>query len=170
MAEAHNNLGLVLLQQNDFAGARQEFRRALELKPGFAPALQNVQLTGPCQVTQPTATLIVPRVNGAPELNADPQSEIWKRSASTSMMKDCSHKIDYPELASEVRVFWTESDLYLLFICPYKKLNLWEPPQNDQPRNKLWDREVAEFFRRSDWNQIRKYREFEIAPTGDWID
>ena len=23
---------------------------------------------------------------------------------------------------------------------------------------------------RSDWNDIRRYREFEIAPTGDWID
>src|SRR5205823_15090008 len=42
--------------------------------------------------------------------------------------------------------------------------------QNDQPRNKLWDRDVVEFFLGSDWNEIRKYREFEIAPTGDWID
>jgi Flp pilus assembly protein TadD len=170
MAEAHNNLGLVLLQQNDFAAARQEFRRALELKPGFTLAFQNVQLTEPCRVTQPTATLIVPRVNGAPELNADPRSDVWKRSASTPMLRDCSHNIDYPDLASEVRVFWTDSDLYLLFICPFKKLNLFEPPQNDQPRNKLWDRDVVEFFLGSNWNEISKYREFEIAPTGDWID
>jgi len=60
--------------------------------------------------------------------------------------------------------------LYLLFICPYKKLNIFEPAQNDQPRNKLWDRDVVEFFLGSDWSEIRKYREFEIAPTGDWID
>src|SRR5207247_1373117 len=116
MAEAHNNLGLVLLQRNDFAGAREEFRRALDLKPSFAPALQNVLLTEPCRVTQPTATLVIPHVSGAPELNADPQSTTWKRSASTSMSKDCTHTVDYPDLASEVRVFWTDSDLYLLFI------------------------------------------------------
>src|SRR5262249_9766165 len=88
----------------------------------------------------------------------------------TSMSKDCSRKIDYPDLVSEVRMFWTDSDLYLLFTCPYKKLNIWEPPQNDRPRNKLWDRDVVEFFLGSDWNEIRRYREFEIAPTGDWID
>lgn len=170
IAEPHNNLGLILLQQNELAAARQEFRRALQLKPGFAPALQNVQLTEPCEVTQPTATLVIPRVSGSPELNADPQSELWKRSASTPMMKDCTHKIDYPDLSSEVRAFWTDTDLYLLFACPYKKLNTFEPPQNDRPRNKLWDRDVVEFFLGADWNEIRKYREFEISPTGDWID
>ncbi|MEO7144949.1 MAG: tetratricopeptide repeat protein [Bryobacteraceae bacterium] len=174
MAEAHNNLGLVFLQQNNVAAARREFQRALELKPGFAPALQNTQLTEPCQVAQPTATLVAPHAapsaDGMPELNADPQSGLWKRASSTPMLKDCSHNIDYPALASEVRVFWTDSDLYLLFICPYQKLNIWEPAQKDRPRNKLWDRDVVEFFLGSDWTEIRKYREFEIAPTGDWID
>src|SRR4029077_19354338 len=114
--EAHNNLGLVLLQQNDFAAARQEFRRALELKPGFTPAFQNAQLTQTCEVAQPTAALTIPHVNGTPELNTDPHSVVWKNSASTSIVKDCTHKLDYPELASEVRVFWTDTDLYLLFI------------------------------------------------------
>jgi tetratricopeptide (TPR) repeat protein len=170
MAELHNNLGLVLLQMNEFEAAGQEFRRALALNPSFAPAMQNIALTERCQVTPPTATLVIPHVNGTPELNADPHSDTWKRSAATSMLKDCSHKLDYPDLASEVRMFWTDTDLYLLFVCPYKKLNLWEPPQNDQPRNKLWDRDVVEFFLGSDWSEIRRYREFEIAPTGDWID
>ena len=35
---------------------------------------------------------------------------------------------------------------------------------------KLWDRDVVEMFLGDDWNNIRHYREFEIAPTGDWID
>ena len=84
--------------------------------------------------------------------------------------KDCTHRIDYPDLASKVQGFWTDTDLYLLFTCPYRKLNIFVPPQNDRPRNKLWDRDVVEFFLGSDWNEIRRYREFEIAPTGDWID
>jgi tetratricopeptide (TPR) repeat protein len=170
MPEAHNNLGLVLVQMNEFEAASREFHRALELNPGFAPAMQNMALTEPCQVTQPTATLVIPHVSGAPELNTDPRSPVWKNAAASSMMKDCSHKLDYPDLASEIRMFWTDTDLYLLFTCPYKKLNIWEPPQNDRPRNKLWDRDVVEFFLGSDWNEIRRYREFEIAPTGDWID
>ncbi len=170
MAEAHNNLGLILLEMGDFTAARVEFRRALELKPGFAPALQNEQLTQPCEVTQPTASLAIPHVSGTPGLNADPQSAVWKRSASTRIAKDCSHRIEYPGLVSGVQLFWTDTDLYLLFTCPYQKLNIWEPPQNDRPRDRLWDRDVVELFIGSDWNNIRRYREFEIAPTGDWID
>ena len=170
MAEAHNNLGVVLLQQNDVAAARREFRRALALDPAFAPAQQNVQRTEPCQVVRPTATLVVPHVGGAPELNADPRSEVWRRSASAMMSKDCTREIDYPELATEVKMFWTAEDLYLLFVCPYGKLNLWLPPHNESARDKLWDRDVVEFFLGSDWNEIRRYREFEVAPTGDWID
>ena len=133
-------------------------------------ALQDDHLTEPCEVTRPTATLAVPHVTGTPGLNTDPQSEVWKRSASTLILKDCSHKLEYQDLASKVQAFWTDNDLYLLFICPYKKLNIWEPTQNDRPRDKLWDRDVVEFFLGSDWNEIRRYREFEIAPTGDWID
>src|ERR1017187_5235512 len=32
------------------------------------------------------------------------------------------------------------------------------------------DRDVVEMFLGDDWTNIRHYREFEIAPTGDWID
>lgn len=35
---------------------------------------------------------------------------------------------------------------------------------------KLWDRDVVEVFLGDDWKNIRHYREYEVAPTGDWID
>jgi hypothetical protein len=57
-----------------------------------------------------------------------------------------------------------------LFICPYKELNLFLPAMGGGPRVKLWDRDVVEMFLGDDWQNIRHYREFEIAPTGDWID
>jgi hypothetical protein len=86
------------------------------------------------------------------------------------MTKDCTRTLDYPDLQTEIRGFWTDSDLYLLFICPYRSLNTFQPPQNDQPRRGLWDRDVVEMFLGDDWENIRHYREFEIAPTADWID
>jgi hypothetical protein len=49
-------------------------------------------------------------------------------------------------------------------------LNLFLPAKGGGPRNKLWDRDVVEMFLGDDWKNIRHYREFEIAPTGDWID
>jgi len=75
-----------------------------------------------------------------------------------------------PALRTQVRGFWTSTHLYLLFSCPYNELNLFLPPLGGGPRDKLWDRDVVEIFLGEDWTRIGHYREFEIAPTGDWID
>ena len=123
-----------------------------------------------CEVASPPASFSVPHVTGAQELNTDPHSATWSHAASTWIVKDCTHTVDYPKIKTEVRGFWTDSDLYLLFICPYTALNLWLPADNSQDRLKLWDRDVVEFFLGDDWKDIKHYREFEIAPTGDWVD
>jgi hypothetical protein len=128
-----------------------------------------------CTVARPTASFTIHHVSihhgsGSPEPNTDPNSRMWKTAARTAIVKDCTHVVDYLELTSEVRGFWTDTYLYLLFQCPYKVLNLWLPAMGGGPRVKLWDRDVVEMFLGSDWTNIRHYREFEIAPTGDWID
>jgi hypothetical protein len=123
-----------------------------------------------CQVVPPTASLSVPYRSDSPTLNTDLESEIWRNAGSAWITKDCTRTIDYPMLKTQVRAFWTDQYLYLLFICPYETLNLFLPPQNDKPRMGLWDRDVVEMFLGADWKNIGRYREFEIAPTGDWID
>jgi len=123
-----------------------------------------------CDVASPTASLSVPHVPQAPELSTDPLSPTWAHASATWIARDCSHQIDYPKIKTEVRGFWTDSDLYLLFISPYTELNLWLPADNTKDRLELWDRDVVEFFLGDDWIDIKHYREFEIAPTGDWVD
>jgi hypothetical protein len=129
-----------------------------------------MQSQQPCVVTQPTARFSIPHVEGNPQLTLDPESAVWKSAAAESMSKDCSRQIDYPNIKTEIRAFWTDSDFYLLFRCPYNVLNLFLPANNAHPHVGLWDRDVVEMFLGDDWANIRHYREFEIAPTGDWID
>lgn len=124
----------------------------------------------PCVVTGPTAAFAIPHRPGNPPLNADASDPAWKGAGQAWIEKDCSRQLNYPGLRTGVRAFWTDSDLYLLFVCPYKDLNLFLPVNHEQPRVKLWDRDVVEVFLGDDWHNIRHYREFEIAPTGDWID
>ncbi|MBV9301170.1 MAG: carbohydrate-binding family 9-like protein [Acidobacteriaceae bacterium] len=119
---------------------------------------------------QPAATFSIRHVEGHPELTINPDADEWKNAAAESMWKDCTHPIDYPHLKTEIRAFWTDTDLYFLFRCPYTVLNLFLPANNAAPRVGLWDRDVVEMFLGDDWTNIRHYREFEIAPTGDWID
>ena len=123
-----------------------------------------------CEFAPPGASFSIPYVSQAQELNTNPDSPTWAHAAATWIEKDCSHQIDYPHLKTEVRAFWTDSDLYLLFISPYTELNLWLLADNTKDRLKLWDRDVVEFFLGDDWQNIKRYREFEIAPTGDWVD
>lgn len=128
------------------------------------------ETAGPCKAEPPFAAFTIPHHAGSPDLTADPKSSEWRNAAKTVIEKDCSRSLNYQELRTEVRGFWTDGDLYLLFICPYKELNLFLPAMGGGPRVKLWDRDVVEMFLGDDWKNIRHYREFEIAPTGDWID
>ena len=121
-------------------------------------------------MARPTATFQVPHVAGDPALSADPSSPVWRNAGVTTISHDCSRQIHYPALLTQVRSFWTGTHLYLLFSCPYGELNVFLPALGGGPRDKLWDRDVVEMFLGDDWTNIRHYREFEIAPTGDWID
>jgi len=123
-----------------------------------------------CEFSAPGASFSIPYVSEGPQLDTDPLSATWAHASSAEIQKDCSHQIDYPKLTTEVRGFWTDQDLYLLFICPYTELNLWLPADPSKDRLKLWDRDVVEFFLGDDFTDIGRYREFEIAPTGDYVD
>ncbi|MGA3041763.1 MAG: PQQ-binding-like beta-propeller repeat protein [Bryobacteraceae bacterium] len=107
---------------------------------------------------------------GNPPLSTDPSAPVWRNAGVTAISHDCSRQIDYPSLRTQVRSFWTDQHLYLLFSCPYAELNVFQPALGGGPRDKLWDRDVVEMFLGDDWTRIRHYREFEISPTGDWID
>jgi hypothetical protein len=108
-----------------------------------------------CEVTTPMAALNIPHVKKAPGLNTDPHSPTWKHASSAWIIADCSSKnLDYPKLKTEVRAFYTDTDLYLLFVSPYTELNLWLPPDPTKDHLKLWDRDVVEFFLGDDWTDI----------------
>ena len=121
-------------------------------------------------VGQPTAVFSIRYIPGHPELDLNSAAQLWEKAAPAFMSKDCSRQVDYPHIKTEIHAFWTDSDLYLLFRCPYIALNLFLPANNRTPHVGLWDRDVVEMFLGDDWTNIRHYREFEIAPTGDWID
>ena len=123
----------------------------------------------PCVVTDPRASFEIHWIAGQPELTLDPDSGVWKSLPAQRMSKDCSRQVDYPRIQTEIKAFWTDTDLYLLFRCPYTVLNVF-PADNTKKHVGLWDRDVVEMFLGDDWNNIRHYREFEVAPTGDWID
>src|SRR5262249_16387188 len=94
--------------------------RALKFMLSFmaaAPAL--LPQPASCEVSHPTASFSIPHSKNSPELNTDPKSATWKKAKSAWIVKDCSRTLDYPDLKTEVKAFWTDTDLYMLFISPY---------------------------------------------------
>lgn len=75
-----------------------------------------------------------------------------------------------PKYRTEIRTRWTKKNLYILFICPYEEMNLKPNPDTLGETYELWNWDVAEAFIGADFNNIRRYKEFELSPQGEWVD
>src|SRR5581483_997579 len=104
-----------------------------------------------------------------PDLNTDSSSGFWRGAMSVRIERD-RYGRRVPRYRTEVRTRWTRKNLYFLFICPYEELNLKPNPQTSTETNQLWNWDVAEVFAGADFKDIKRYREFEISPQGEWID
>jgi hypothetical protein len=102
-------------------------------------------------------------------LDTKPQSDFWREAIPVYAEMDNQGRV-IPNYRTEVRSRWTKENLYLLYICPYRELYLKPAPDRVRETNKLWNWVVAELFIGSDFENIRRYKEFEVSPQGEWID
>ncbi len=102
-------------------------------------------------------------------LDTDPHSAFWLGAQPIYADVD-THGNIVPGHRTEVRSRWTKDNLYLFFLCPYEELYLKPAPATLTETNELWNWDVAEIFIGSDFQNIRRYKEFELSPQGEWID
>jgi hypothetical protein len=102
-------------------------------------------------------------------LETNPQSAFWRGALPVYAEVD-SHGKAVPGYRTEVRSRWTKENLYLLYVCPYEELHLKPSPDTVAETNELWHWDVAELFIGSNFENIRRYKEFEVSPQGEWID
>lgn len=75
-----------------------------------------------------------------------------------------------PGHRTEIRSRWTADNIYFLFMCPYVELYPKPNTVTDKETNQLWNYDVAEVFIGWDYKNIRRYKEFEVSPNGEWVD
>ena len=109
------------------------------------------------------------RADSDPRLDTNPMSSFWRGSEAIYMESDALGK-DEPKYRTEIRTRWTKQNLYFLFVCPYEELNLKPNPNTSVETNELWNWDVAEAFIGADFKNIKRYKEFEISPQGEWVD
>ena len=127
-------------------------------------------MTNIAQADQPS--IAIAKSVRAPDnvaLTLDPASPFWRDALPIFFASD-THGHPVPALRTEVRSRWTNDNLYLLFVCPYQKLNLKPSPDTKTETNRLWNWDVAETFIGSDFQHIHRYKEFELSPQGEWVD
>ena len=141
-------------------------------------ALLLVFLGGLGGVLAPTAWAKPPAATGvivsrrAPSdfaLTADPSAPAWKEVKGVIADKDRFGKM-VPSHRTEIRSRWTDKNLYFLFVAPYEELYVKPDPSTAADTNKLWDWDVAEAFIGTDFKDIKKYKEFQVSPQGEWVD
>ena len=72
---------------------------------------------------------------------------------------------------AEVRILWSGKALYVRYVCEQSEpLVMSDKPQTKTKTMQLWDRDVCEIFIAPDPSVVEKYLEFEVAPTGEWLD
>src|ERR1041385_5612280 len=102
-------------------------------------------------------------------LNVDIHSEFWLEARPIYAQVDPNGK-QLNEYRTEVRSRWTSNSIYFLFVCPYQRLSLKPNPDAVHETYELWDWNVAEVFISSDFEDIKRYKEFEVSPQNEWID
>ena len=95
----------------------------------------------------------------------------WKKADVTSVSTYWSGTDAPAGRRFEVRMLWSATGLYIRFEAGQSEPLVISPePDVSKKTMQLWDRDVAEIFLAPDAKQPRKYVEFEVAPTGEWID
>jgi alpha-galactosidase len=71
----------------------------------------------------------------------------------------------------KTRLLWSENALYVRFEANQNEpLVISDAPKLSGKTDGLWDRDVCEIFLAPNAEDFRQYFEFEVAPTGEWID
>ena len=102
-------------------------------------------------------------------LSADPDFAAWKSITGVTAERGPHGELT-PGHKTEIRSRWSDKNLYLLFVCKFDQLYSKPDPSTTRETNRLWDWDVAETFIGSDFKDIKRYREFQVSPHGEWVD
>ncbi|HEY0099588.1 MAG TPA: carbohydrate-binding family 9-like protein [Pyrinomonadaceae bacterium] len=95
----------------------------------------------------------------------------WARARPVHLTRYWSGEIAPPERQGEARLLWDERALYVRFVCAQREpLIVNASPQRERKTIGLWDRDVCEIFVAPRADEVERYFEFEVAPTGEWLD
>ena len=96
---------------------------------------------------------------------------VWGNAQPAHIRRYWSGAAAPPSRHAEAHIVWSAEALTLRFECQQTEPPIVSPlPQLQKKTIGLWERDVCEFFVAPDAAQPNRYLEFEVAPTGEWLD
>jgi hypothetical protein len=102
---------------------------------------------------------------------SDFDNAAWRGARPVRIERYWSGERAPAERSAEARIVWTDAALYVRFIARQgEPLVVSEKPRLGEKTLGLWDRDVCELFVAPNADEPERYFEFEVAPTGEWLD
>lgn len=99
------------------------------------------------------------------------ENKAWEKAAVVSINKYWSGENAPQGRHAKAKMLWSNSALYVRFEANQTESLIANAKPNLKSKTRgLWDRDVCEIFVAPNAIEPRRYYEFEIAPTGEWID
>ena len=101
----------------------------------------------------------------------DPDDRAWRRAKCIELESKWSGAAAAKAHRVQTRLLWCNNGLCAYFEAfQTEELVISRHPNLESKAIGLWERDVCEIFIAPDKNEPRKYFEFEVAPTGEWLD
>ncbi len=95
----------------------------------------------------------------------------WAGARAAQIARYWSGEDAPPARRAEARVAWDAEGFTVRFDCRQAEpLVVSGEPRLEHKTMSLWERDVCEVFITPETGAIKHYFEFEVAPTGEWID
>ena len=98
-------------------------------------------------------------------------NKAWKSASEVTIDKFWSGESAPTGRQFKAKLLWSDTAIYVRFEANQNEpMIVSETPNLKLKTRGLWDRDVCEIFLAPRREDFRHYFEFEIAPTGEWID
>lgn len=95
----------------------------------------------------------------------------WARARPARLARYWSGEAAPPARQGEARLLWDDEALSARFVCEQReRIVASATPERGWNTMGLWDRDVCEMFVAPRADDPSRYFEFEVAPTGEWLD
>ena len=95
----------------------------------------------------------------------------WEAADALTVSEYWSGESAPPERHCEARILWSDTGLHVRFHAVQAEPPVVaKEPVLDRKTPRLWERDVCEIFIAPGEKDPFRYLEFEVAPTGEWLD